>query len=939
MKKLLKFSAIFVALTFLLLLTAPLLFKGRIMSYIQTQANENLRAELRFEDVKVSLIRNFPNFSIEIQELAIQGVDTFKEVQLVRFESLLLVVDVWSLIGDHPVAVRQILLKNAQAHLLVLEDGTTNWDIAPLTDPETIAESDTAATAFALSLKRYAIDNFSMVYDDRESGMYFEMKELHHNGAGDFTQDVVSLQTKTKIAEMSLVVDEISMLTKASLAADFGVTVNQLEERIIFNNNSVLLNALELNFKGAMAFVPDGMDLDIQFDAPKTQFGEVLSLIPAFYMQDFEALETRGSFELSGFVKGLLPDEGDELPAYALHLAVKDGFISYPDVPESINQLAFVMDVTSPGGDADKVTVNIPEAKCNVAKNPFAARLNLRTPLSDPQFDFALQTNMELQNFQKLLREAGFDMAGNIVADVAVKGKLSDFENERYEKVTASGDFAMTGFRYTDPTFPFPVLITEAAASLNPQNVRIPNFKMNLGQSDFDANGQLNNVLSWVFHDTTLFGQFNFNSNYLNFNELFLFAGDEAAEPAADPAPNAAAELAAPVVPANLHFVMAAKAEKMLYDNIAISDFKGRLLIANQTVAMEGVEMRTLDGQIGMAGSYASNGTSPAVVNFDFDLKGLDLDQVFDHVATFQALVPVADAVKGKLTTKFNFKSELDAAMTPVFETVDAFGALKTADFTFQSATLNEAAKKLNYADLSNLKFKNAFLDFTVKEGRIAVKPFDVLLGGHNAAVSGSHGIDNTLDYTIAGKFPLATAAQSVLKLPVGANLQQVDLEIGIKGTFAKPQISFSTKGMMNQVADQVANMVKAEINKQVDQAKDQARAKAAQLIADAEARGNQLVAEAQKAGARLRQEATNAGDKLVANAREGAAKLKQEAGSNPIKAAAADRAGAELIKKAEAEAAKLKQEADKRAIELETKAQQEKEALVNKATQQAATL
>jgi len=527
-------------------------------------------------------------------------------------------------------------------------------------------------------------------------------------------------------------------------------------------------------------------------------------------------------------------------------------------------------------------------------------------------------------------------MAGKIIADLAIIGKLSDFENDNFDQVVASGDFSMANFRYSDPSFPFPVMIPAASASLTPEKVQVPNFELNIGQSDFAAKGALLNAYSWMLHDTTLYGQFQFNSNFMNFNELMLFAAEDSAA-ATNATAVADSSATVPVIPANIHFVMDAASNKMLYDDIAIENFKGRMTVTNQQVVMEGVQMQTLGGQVGMAGSFASDGAAAPKAKFDFDLMGLDLDLVFDHVTTFQTLIPVAEAVQGKLTTKFSFDSELDAAMTPVFSSVNAFGGLKTAGITFQSTTLNQAAQQLNYADLSNLKFKNATIDFTVKEGRIAIQPFDVTLGGQNATVSGSHGIDNTLDYTIAGKFPLANVAQNVLKIPIGGTPQQVDLEMGITGTFSKPQIKFSTKGALNQITDQVTNLVKSEINKQVDNAKDQARAKAAQLIAEAEAKGNQLVTEAKKAGDRLRQEAKTAGDKLIANAQEGANKLKQEAGSNPLKVAAADRAGKELVKKAEAEAAKLNQEADKRALELEQKAQKEKEALITKAQQQAA--
>jgi hypothetical protein len=930
MKKLLKFSLIIMALLLGLLVIMPLVLKGPVMKRIQKEAGNYLEAELRFKDVDISLFRNFPNLGLTIYDLSISGVDTFAGVTLARFDQLKVVVNLKSLLANTPIDIRQIHLENASAHLLVLASGKSNWDIVKDMETDEVYVSENEGVSdFSISLRRYSITNFNLLFEDHESNMFVEMMNLNHSGTGDFTQDLVELTTRTDIEALSVNLDGIGMLREATIGADFQVNIDQPNQRITFGDNQVKLNELKLNFNGGLTLMEGGMDLEIAFNAPETKFGQVLSLIPAFYMSDFAGLEARGMFKLEGYVRGWMPDEGDDLPGFSLALDVADGYISYPDLPETIDNLYLQVFVKNPGGTNDATRIQVPLAKCEVSRNPFEARFDLQTPQSDPRFDVMLKSDIELASFEKLLREAGFNLRGRLKSDLEFAGKMSDFENEAYDRVRAKGYFELTDFFYTDPEMPMPISISSARADLTPQAVRVPVLDMKIGRSDLSVQGALDNMYAWFFHDTVLQGRFSFTSQLLDMNELMLFAGeDEVGEaPAAAETP-----MTPPVIPANIHLTMDAKADRILYDNLDIEAFKGRLEIAQQKVRMEKVGMEVLGGRILMDGYYANDGQEQPSVNFDFDLMGLDLDLVFDKVETVKSLAPVADAVKGKLTTKFSFNALLDQEMSPVMESVEALGALRTADITFQSATLNDAAAKLNYADLSQMKFRNALMDFQVENGRIFIKPFDLSLGNQPATFSGSHGIDNSLDYAISGKFPLPEIARGQLRLPASDRLQPIDLIIKIGGTFSSPKVTFETKNVASQLKDQVTQMVRDEVTKQVDKAKDEVRARAAQLIQDAEARGDKLIAEAQRTADRLRQEAAESGQKGIAAAEEGAAKLRREAGSNPIQQAAANRAGEELVRKARQEADRLNREADRRGTEMVQQATQQKESMVNQA-------
>lgn len=84
---------------------------------------------------------------------------------------------------------------------------------------------------------------------------------------------------------------------------------------------------------------------------------------------------------------------------------------------------------------------------------------------------------------------------------------------------------------------------------------------------------------------------------------------------------------------------------------------------------------------------------------------------------------------------------------------------------------------------------------FTIRDGRIATQPFDLSVGGISLNLSGSTGLDQTIDYTARVTLPEGSA---------GGILTAVD--VGIGGSFSSPKITLDVK---NAVKDAVSNAIR----------------------------------------------------------------------------------------------------------------------------------
>ena len=71
LKKVLKGLGIFLLVTIIALAAAPFLFKDKIKEMIAKTLNENVNANIAFEDVDLSLFKSFPQANVTIEKLSI----------------------------------------------------------------------------------------------------------------------------------------------------------------------------------------------------------------------------------------------------------------------------------------------------------------------------------------------------------------------------------------------------------------------------------------------------------------------------------------------------------------------------------------------------------------------------------------------------------------------------------------------------------------------------------------------------------------------------------------------------------------------------------------------------------------------------------------------------------------------------------------------------
>ncbi|MDZ7846680.1 MAG: AsmA-like C-terminal region-containing protein [Owenweeksia sp.] len=931
MRRLLKVLGVLIILLLAAILILPLVFKDEIIARAKSEINRTVTAQVDFEDINISLFRSFPDFSLSIENTTVDGTGRFEGVRLASIEDFTVDLELFSVISGQQFQVEKIAVSNARLHVVIDTSGQANYDIVATSEADT-SEADTAGTSdFKLTLKEYLLENVEVIYDDREGHIYAHLENINHSGRGDFTQEIVNLQTETEIDALSLRYEGINYLTqiKTVLNADF--KYNQSNYQLDFGENELRLNELPLHFTGMIAIPDDAVKMDMAFEAPTSNLKNLLSLVPAVYLEGYEDMEASGDFLLEGSLAGTY-DYEDTYPQYDFKMKVNQGSFQYPDLPVGVNEISIDARVFNETSALDGTVVQIPKASAVIAGSPVAARLHLSKPISNPVFDVYLKTDMDLANLAKVVPPQGFKYSGQLKADLALAGNMADIEAERYDQVKAEGNLRINQMKLQSDSLPFPIGISAMDMAFSPQKVALKTFESKLGRSDISANGSILNLMGYALKDQALKADFSLYSKLLDLNELSKTTSTGEAEAEQGEKSDTASALEVVRIPENLDIQLNTQVDKVIYDNLNINNLSGQVALSRGKAHLDNLVMNLLEGTLALSGSYNSKPAQPQVdLNFKIDQFGFK--ESFQQLASIRKLAPIMQSLTGVYSTSLQLASALNQDMSPDYGSIEASGTLTTRNVTAAPKVLQKLSNTLQNPDLSSLDISNLNLNYRIENGRVVVDPFKFSAGQVSATVDGYMGLDQSLDYTMDMEIPVKGIKAGSLLNKIGAtDGGTVNMQVGIGGTASNPKITTSLGDVVGGVVDNL----KEKAKEKVEEVKEEVNQKAQALIEDAEKKGDQLIAEAQKKGDALVAEAKKQAQNLRNEAEKKATKLEKEAEGNILKEKGAGIAAKKIRDEADDKANKLVSEAQKRADQLVNEAEKQKQQLVDEARQKA---
>jgi uncharacterized protein involved in outer membrane biogenesis len=545
--------------------------------------------------------------------------------------------------------------------------------------------------------------------------------------------------------------------------------------------------------------------------------GAKLNLAELSKMFPMDGLEMKGDYAINLKANGIYDSLKKIIPAIDAKMTLANGFVKSKDVPLPLDDMHFTALIKNTSGKMAETFIDVNDFAMLLDGEKLNADLHLEN-LDNYTWDLKLKGGLDLEKMTKLFPLEGMALAGKVKADIQTKGKYSDVQAEKYDRLPTSGTASLADFKYVTKDLP-PVALSSASMVFDPKKINLQKLNGTIGKSDFNVTGSVLNYLGYVFGENeTIKGNVNFNSNLFDLNEFMTEEETAAAEDTTS--------FGVIPVPENVDFVLHSNIKSAKMMDFNITNATGDIIVKDGIANMSGLKFNMLGGGFVVNGTY--NTRNIAHPKYDMKLK-IDNVSIKDAASTFSIVktyAPIAGFVNGKFSTDFAVNGELTKDMMPNMATVTGGGLLKIAQATLKdSKILSGITSITKLSDTDEVTMKDVLMSATISDGKFSVKPFDVKFGNYKTTVAGATALDGGIDYTLKMDVPagkLGSEFNGLLAKYSGTQSdpnKPIPLTIGLGGTATDPKPTLVMDEQKAQVKEAVTEAAKEQAAKQLQKA------------------------------------------------------------------------------------------------------------------------
>ena len=824
MKKFLKIIGVVLLIFIAILIAIPFVLESKIDTIVQNYADNNLDADLTFDDISLSLISSFPKAEVSVDNLKITTRAPFEGETLATAKSLSFELGVMQLLKgtEEPLEVNEIIANELLLVVKTNKTGAVNYDIVKESEPSTTPKETESSTGFSFDIDNYEINNSAFTYIDDTSNTTFYLTEINHKGKGIFSGGKSELETNTE-ANVTFAMDSTEYLSNNRIKLDALIDLDLEQQKYTFKQNKGYINDLPLEFDGYVQLVEAGQQIDISFKNPESSFKDFLAVIPKAYAKNIENVNTTGDFTVNGIIKGLVSDE--TIPTLDINMRSDNASFKYPNLPKSVRNIVIDASVKNTTGNVDDTFVDINKLNFQIDEDIFKSEIHLKNITKNMLVNANLDGVLNLAHITKAYPiELENELSGILKGKLNTSFDMNAIETNAYQRIKNNGSVSITDFIFSSEDIVNPIQINKANLTFTPTVVSLNSFDAITGKSDFTATGTINNLLGFLLSDKNLEGNFNVNSNTFAISDFML--EDEAASNTSNKTTSEAESLK---IPAFLDCTITANAKTVIYDNLNLKNVKGQLVIKDQNANLKNMTTDIFNGQLGISGNVSTKATTPT---FDMKLamQNFDISQSFKDLEMLKALAPIAKVLQGKFNSTIDVSGLLDSNFSPDLATItgNALAEVLTDKIeATNSPLLSGLDSKFDFIDFNKLDLKDLKTKLNFENGQVTVKPFTINYKDIPIEVSGSHSFSNTINYSAVLQVPAKYLGSEVNRLIGKINDNEVNkltvpITANIGGTFKSPNIKTDLTSGVSNLTKQLIEIEKQKlIDKGTDKVKD----------------------------------------------------------------------------------------------------------------------
>ena len=318
---------------------------------------------------------------------------------------------------------------------------------------------------------------------------------------------------------------------------------------------------------------------------------------------------------------------------------------------------------------------------------------------------------------------------------------------------------------------PEPVFIPSIEFSYSNREMNIANSRIELGNSDLNLKGNVQNIGKWFRHEDILIGELDIVSNHCDANQLLAwFSADEGSEEENNPTPSlptgegektvtttslegrtgGVSESDPFLVPTDVDLALNTHMQSVDIFNQNAKDLKGGIYVRNGILILDEVGFVCRAAKLQLTGMYRTPRRNHLYAGFDYHMIDVDIDELLTMIPDLEQMMPMLSSFKGAAEFHLAAETYLNSQYKPKMSTLRGAASLTGKDLVvLDSETFSKISKLLLFNKKTENKIDSINAEITIYKNEIDVYPLCVQMDNYMVALGGRHNTNMTFDYDI----------------------------------------------------------------------------------------------------------------------------------------------------------------------------------------------
>lgn len=803
LKKIL-FWIFFVGLFFVTVITVVIhIYQDDIKQYAISELNSYLKTDVEVQDMEVSVFYDFPNASIEFENVFIADAfaDSESKDTLLFAEQLFFhfnLMDIWS--GDYKV--KRASVHDGQLNLKTTESGDVNYAII-----EESTDSLDANKNFEFLLELLKLENIDFSLKNKSTNQDYELKIEDALIKGDFAATEYRLLAEGDLQVKKLKSSSLTLLADKAAHLDLALDINTLKKSYQFKKGNLGIEDMQFNISGAI----DSAAIDLTLVGREIQVAQLVSSIMPEEVEDSKKYNGEGIINFIGHISGGLSRV--EMPSIDASFALENGSLIEPENNLKIHDIHLIGSYANAYGDR----------KENLDFNNFSFKL-LNSHLSgtgrvedfaQPELVTEARGDLDLKAFHQFFKFKNVEeLAGNVKFDLSCIVRFFDpeYRKDKFEILRSDGSIALSKVVYKSTLNAIRYTNISGDILVKGKDAAVKDLAIQTQQSDLLLNGAMKNFVSYIDGSGSLGLIASLESSQINLNE-FLGPSNKEKE-----GPPTLFQL-----PGNVNLNIEMHLKKFHWDTHVFTDITGQFLLANRKATVNKMELKTLDGSVKgklILNNLLENGN---VIDGEMVFNQINAKALFAEWDNFQQNAITDQHISGQISGDVNFLLLFNPYFSLVEEKILAVSNLKIINGelnnleTMKAITdymrSNKALKMMlnKHIDrfeekLMHLKFSKMENQIEIKDRRITIPKMTIKSNALDVDLFGWHDFDNNIEYHFSFRFrQLKTKPEYTEFGKIEDDGLGITIYLTMFGSIDEPQFSLDSDERKNDIKENLA--------------------------------------------------------------------------------------------------------------------------------------